>query len=147
MKNKLVFCLSLCVLLAGTQAQAVDGKNRYLILGPGAAYCADIITNLKEGAERKDQAAVIIYSNWLGGYLTAYNRDAKGTYSILGDMTFNQVFAWTISYCKDHPGHLYSSAVDAFVHEYHDDRYTSMPGAKVKPKARDDEDDDDNSDN
>lgn len=143
-----VLSLSACALLAaGGNAQAVDGKNRYLILGPGANTCSDIIANLAEGVKRKNQAAVIIYSNWLAGNLTSYNRDTKNTYSIMGDMSFNKAFEWTLNYCQQHPGQIYSAAVDAFIAEYRDDRFTSMrapdPKSSADSKSNGNDDDDD----
>jgi hypothetical protein len=127
------FCLAASFTLAAGSAYAVDKQNRYLILGPGANYCSDILANLEQGAKLKNQAAVIIYSNWLAGSLTSYNRDTKATYSILGDMSFTDAFGWTLNYCKEHPSHIYSAAVDAFVHEYFDDRYTTMKQQAAKP--------------
>ena len=140
-------CLGAAAFLTAHPVQAVDGKNRYLILGPGASYCSDILANLQEGVKRKNQAAVVIYSNWLAGDLTAYNRDSKNTYSIQGDMSFSEVFEWTLNYCQQHPGEIYSAAADAFIREYRDDRLTRMPAAKsAKPEKDSDDSDDSDSD-
>jgi len=128
MKYRLtIFCIVASLLFGANEAQAADGKNHYLILGPGSNSCSAVISDLAEGAKRDSDAAQIIYSMWLAGSLTGYNRDAKATYSILGDLTFQEAFVWTLNYCKENPKNIYSAAVDAFIHEYREDRDTSMP--------------------
>ena len=120
-------CLVTCALVAAGGAHAIDSKNRYLILGPGSNSCSVVLTDLAEGIKRKNDAAEIIYSMWLSGSLSGYDHEAKGTYSILGDMSFNEAFAWTLDFCKEHPQSIYSAAVDAFIAEYRDDRYKTKP--------------------
>jgi hypothetical protein len=130
-------------LIAG-QAAAVDAKNSYLILGPGAYSCQRIISDLARDAKDKNPASTIIYSNWLAGNLTSYNRDSRGTYSILGDETFHDAFAWTVQYCHDHPDKIFAGAADALVLKLKPQRLTSMPlPHHDEDSDKDDKEDDD----
>jgi hypothetical protein len=146
--KKTILTLSLIAftLLADGQAQAVDKQNRYLILGPGSNSCAVVLSDLAEGVKRKDNAADVIYTMWLAGSLTGYNRDSKSTYSIIGNMSFQDVFKWTLDFCKEHPQQIYSAAADAFIHEYYDDRHTSMTQQPVKQHEEKPGEDDDKDD-
>jgi len=122
-------------------ALATDADNHYLILGPGAYSCQRIIGDLARDAKDKNAASEILYSFWLAGNLTGYNRATKGTYSILGDESFTDAFTWTVQYCHDHPNAIFSSAADALVAKLRPQRYAAMP--RTQDKEINDEDDDD----
>jgi hypothetical protein len=126
-------CLALLTLAAiffCSPASALDSKNRYLILGPGSYTCMHIISDLQEGTKKKDASASIIYSQWLAGNLTAYNRDTKNTYSILGNTQFNDAMVWAVNYCKEHPTDIFAAAADAYVRTMTPRRLRSMPAGK-----------------
>lgn len=101
--------------LLALPAQATDTKGGYMILGPGANSCERVITDLANDAKNNNPASVIVYSNWLAGSLTAYNRDTKGTYSVTGSNDFDDVFKSTLQYCQQNPETIYAGAVDATI--------------------------------
>jgi hypothetical protein len=133
------------LLSCGMNASATDAKNGYLILGPGAYSCRQIISDLARDAKNNNPASVIVYSTWLAGNLTAYNREVKGTYSILGGTPFTESFAWAVQYCHDHPDRIYAAAADELVARLKPHRYAAMP-RKEEQDSGDKEDDDDESD-
>lgn len=142
----MLFLVALGITYAG-QANATDAKNNYMILGPGAYSCQKIVGDLTTDAKRNNPASVIVYSNWLAGNLTAYNRGTKDTYSILGSMGFADAFKQVVGYCQTHPAAIYASAVDHLVATLRPDRFKTVPTVKVpKSSPKDSGDDDDNDD-
>ena len=122
------------VALQAASAGAVDKQSQYMILGPGAYGCDRVIGELARDAQAKSPASVIIYSNWLAGNLTSYNRDAKATYSILGKTSFDEAFTWTLEYCNDNRDSIYSAAVDALIAKLKARRSIDMPKTAPKPE-------------
>jgi hypothetical protein len=132
---------ALLICLSAQSTLAADAKNSYLIMGPGSYTCDRIVSDLATDAKSHNPASIIVDSNWLAGNLTSYNRDTKGTYSVLGNSSFDEAFAWVVQYCQDNPDQIYAGAVDALVQKLKPHRFTVMQNPV--PKKNDDDDKDD----
>jgi len=66
----------LLVVLSTASASAADSNEHYQVMGLGHTSCKAFVASDAEGKA--------FFYSWLAGYMTAYNRLEKDTYSILG---------------------------------------------------------------
>ena len=97
-----------------------DAKGNYVTLGFGAESCQ---TFLQARSNRLD----LPYRDWLTGYLTAVNTLTKATVDMRGTTDIAGMLGFLDQYCRKHPLHSYSRAVEALVKELYPKRMTHMP--------------------
>jgi len=92
--------LSLIVLVLSfaitTPAMAVDKDGTYEIQG-----------NISCGVWAKDSGdagwAFTVDHSWMAGYITAFNQQTPGVFSILNTIDMESVYLWMDKYCQENP--------------------------------------------
>jgi hypothetical protein len=97
-----------------------DGKGNYVALGFGSESCQ---TFLLARSNHLD----LPYRHWLTGYLTAVNKLTKETVDIRGTTDIDGMVGFLEQYCRKHPLHSFSQAVEALVKDLYPKRLTHMP--------------------
>jgi hypothetical protein len=115
--------LILAQALIALPASAADTDGQYTILGVGGESCAVYLNHRHGGNDLAD----LSYRNWLGGYLTHYNRTVAGTYNILGGTDLNGAMLWLENYCKANPTDSFSIAADKLIEALGPKRQTTKP--------------------
>lgn len=67
------------------------------------------------------------YSNWLAGYLTAYDAWVPATYDIRGREKMLGTMVWLEDYCKVHPRDKFTEAMERLIAELHPTPITLSP--------------------
>jgi len=109
MKTLSLIVLVLCFTFA-TPATARDKDGNYSAQGPPS--CGVWIHDRKEdGWEHVANAA------WISGYITAYNIQTPGVYSILGSTDMESVRLWMDKYCQENPLKKLNNGMIVLTHE------------------------------
>lgn len=99
------------LLAAGWLAIAPASANEsYTIHGHGVDSCGAWTEE-----RRKDSWTGIVYSSWLGGYLTAFNRFRATDGHIAADTDMEGMLAWVDKFCLENPLDQISAAADVLV--------------------------------
>lgn len=72
---------------------AADSNGNYAVWGVGKKSCFKYI----KARENNEYDA---YSNYIKGFLTAYNMIEKDTYNITGNKPFNEILDWLDDECE-----------------------------------------------
>lgn len=97
--------LAFAVLMTGSAA-AADANQQFYIMGdPGVMTCATLSTKLN------DEQAGVMLGTWIGGYVTALNRNLPETYNVLGGVQLGDFFNDVIAACAASPESRVESAV------------------------------------
>jgi hypothetical protein len=107
-------------MLMSLPARGSDVKGNYVTLGFGSESCQ---TFLQARSHRLD----LPYRDWLTGYLTAVNKLTKATVDMRGTTDIAGMLGFLDHYCRKHPLHSYSRAVEVLVKELYPKRMTHMP--------------------
>jgi len=110
----------LVLMLMPMPVRGGDGKGNFVALGFGSESCQ---TFLQAQSNRLD----LPYRDWLTGYLTAVNKLTKETVDMRGTTDITGMLGLLDHYCRKHPLHPFSQAVEALVKELYPKRMTHMP--------------------
>ena len=91
-RRALALALSL-FLLSTTTATAYDENGNYAVWGIGKNSCFRYM----KARENNDYEA---YTNYIKGFLTAYNIIEKETYNITANKSFNEILEWLDDECE-----------------------------------------------
>ena len=111
--------LSAVLLFRTLPVGAADANGNYAIWTLGAKSCNQY--NRAAG----DEALRARYSDFLTGYLTAYNTLAEQTFNALGDMKLDGALGWLDEYCGSHQMDSFERAITQLVVN----RYTARRAA------------------
>jgi hypothetical protein len=111
-----------CAITVGATATAADRDGNYAVWGPGAKSCHSY--NQAAG-----EAARVPFSNYVMGYLTAYNAVSEETYAISGNMNLEAVMGWLDDYCGQKPMHSFEQALIDFTSSHVEHRFSRPPGS------------------
>lgn len=96
--------------LSAAPAVAADETGFYRTLGIGKRTCGAFVTALGDSPTE-----VARFSDWLDGYLSAYNRWVPGVSSIAGDVPMTRHLAWLETHCGRNPSAFFSKAAQNLV--------------------------------
>jgi len=113
---KLIMVLVLVLLVMPTGSYGMDSNNRYVIRGMGGHSCAEYNQTWRNPSSRSP------FWNWVGGYVTAYNRWRSNTYDIMTNRDLDSLRGWLDNYCKENPHKSFADAVGALMSELHPKR-------------------------
>ncbi len=113
---KLIMVLVLVLLVMPTGSYGMDSNNRYVIRGMGGHSCAEYNQTWRNPSSRSP------FWNWVGGYVTAYNRWRSNTYDIMSKRDIDSLRGWLDNYCKENPHKSFEDAVGALMSELHPKR-------------------------
>ena len=104
-------------------ARTADKDGAYQLMGMRS--CWDYIVS------RVDTRAVehALVSSWIGGYITAYNRQTPDTLGILGKTDLDGALRWLDSWCAAHPRGNMGEAMIALTNDFYRRRYKTVKDA------------------
>jgi len=92
--------LSLIVLVLSftfaAPATARDKDGMYWV--QGTISCGHWVEHSKKGSWEE-----VADTNWIVGYITAYNRQTPDVFNIMGDTDKASVYLWMDKYCQENP--------------------------------------------
>jgi len=110
-------------LLGGRNCHAGDSAGRYATYGVNK--CWDYVVWLDIG----DAAALGKFENWVGGYVTAYNRQTPDTITILANLDVKAAMEWLARWCRANPTANMDIAMQALTDVFHPHRYRTVEEA------------------
>jgi hypothetical protein len=105
----------------------VDSKNKEVFDEASKNY-----SNQLKAALDQQQLYRFMYEDWLGGYLTAYNRKTDEITNILEGTDIAGAMLWLENYCRMHPTESFADAAFALV----TDRLGALAGTDANMLAR-----------
>ena len=106
--------LSLIVLVLSftfaAPVMAYDAELKYSV--QALISCGAWVKERKEDSWTKE-----VYTAWITGYITAYNRQTPDVYSILGSADLESVLLWMDKYCQENPLSILSRGMDVLTDE------------------------------
>lgn len=100
--------IALIALVVSGSVLAADRHGGYAVRGYGTQTCGAYVANR---SRNNDDA----YANWLGGYLSGFNRFNKDTWDISGTLDTDAEMLWLENYCKAHPLDKFSEASEKLI--------------------------------
>lgn len=99
----LIICMAAALaILPPRGANASDNNGIYCVSGVGGQSCATVVSKLTPG-DNDYISQLSEESEWVAGYLSAYNWLTPDTYSIAGFSDFQGVMTWIVDYARKHP--------------------------------------------
>ncbi len=93
--RKIVF-LFLLVTLPGAPAGAKDVDGEFAVFSVGGETCETYLRARQRGGREQQR-----YSEWVQGYLSAFNLIVANTYNILGQQEFDKAVRWLDEHCDE----------------------------------------------
>ena len=117
----MLFHLTLLLFVLSTASvSAADSNEHYQVMGLGHTSCKAFVASDAEGKA--------FFYSWLAGYMTAYNRLKKDTYSILGQSKkLPNIEGWLQDYCHLNPAVDFSDAIHKLLIKLHYARIIRKP--------------------
>ena len=117
----MLFHLTLLLFVLSTASvSAADSNEHYQVMGLGHTSCKAFVASDAEGKA--------FFYSWLAGYMTAYNRLKKDTYSILGQSKkLTNIEGWLQDYCHLNPAVDFSDAIHKLLFKLHYARIIRKP--------------------
>jgi hypothetical protein len=117
--------LAAMMLLSAARDGRADGSDgQYAVYGGGTCWDYIVWVQTKNAAEVQKAEA------WIGGYITAYNRQTPDTLSILGDGDLKVAMRWVSKWCEANPKSSMGAAMLALTHDFHPRRYRTAKEAR-----------------
>ncbi|WP_152428499.1 hypothetical protein [Methyloferula stellata] len=86
-------------------ALAKDIPEAFTVYGLGMVSCGQYISDRTHKPFAEEG-----YSDWLAGYLSAFNRFNIGANTLTKDLDMAGALGWITNYCRDHPTETLQSA-------------------------------------
>jgi hypothetical protein len=67
------------------------------------------------------------FSDWLMGYITAYNSSTPDTFDIVANTNLKSTILWLGNYCKQNPSKSFSQSVESLMNELYKTRQKERP--------------------
>jgi hypothetical protein len=122
MKRAIFFAL----LLLPATGHADAGGYYERIITKDAKSCGTYVAARDQG-RRGDYKKENKHSQWLAGYITAYNNLKPDTYNIMGDKDMESVLLSLDNWCKEHPLRPFAEAVEILTIELYATRTRTAP--------------------
>ena len=114
--KRILFAIAMCG--AAPPALAADPDGAYWSQRPES--CREF-RRLLSSDERTP--ALMSIRGWIGGYITAYNRQTPDTYDVLGTTDFDTALRFMDGYCKAHPLDNLTAAMEALTESLYATRH------------------------
>lgn len=121
------YILFILALAPGEYTFARDVDSEFAAFGIGGKTCQDYLA-----ARRKTIADQLPYSDWLEGYLSAFNLIVDNTYDIMGGRKLNKALDWLDKYCQKYQSHIFANAVAALTVKLYPTRQNLSPNRNIK---------------
>jgi hypothetical protein len=137
---RVVFTVTLILILARSTLYAIDSNNRYFAYGVGQRTCADYVdfrgkklVTLEQQHPRytKDELYEIvdrIVEHWIAGFLTAHNLYVSDTYDVAGKSSMDDVKSRLEKGCRANPKQYFAEAMIAVVQQLNPQRVKTGSG-------------------
>jgi hypothetical protein len=103
-----------------------DGNYKAITVRDAMGSCGAYLNARDRGHNLKyDQ--INVYTAWMLGYLTAYNRLTPDTYDITGGENVNALMLWLENHCKKDPFETFASAMRLLTEELYPKRTSKQP--------------------
>ncbi|MFT4756957.1 MAG: hypothetical protein ACI91R_001607 [Vicingaceae bacterium] len=89
----------LTLILCSLGAYSKDETGGYAILGRGTISCGAVAA----ANEKSNKVGNLAISEWVNGYLTAFNILTYGAYDLTKNVDLDGRKQWILKYCKDNP--------------------------------------------
>ena len=110
--------------IAPFTASAMDAAGNYAIWGQGARSCFQFMKT--EGSPEATR-----YSDYVMGYLTAYNLLSEDTYSVTADEPLKTIMAELVLHCEDNQLDSFDRALKMVVEQHSAERKRTPGGNQV----------------
>ncbi len=111
---KIIMIMGLA-LLASSTAVAIDDGGNYAVWGVGQKSCFHY-------NKARENDSYDNYTNYIKGFLTAFNITEPETYSISGSMPFNEILAWIDDSCELKQVHSLEQTLLEFIETHYESR-------------------------
>jgi hypothetical protein len=137
---RIVFTVTLILILARSTLHAIDSHNRYFAYGIGQRTCAVYVNFREKRLETleqehprytKDELYEIvdrIVEQWIAGFLTAHNLYVSDTYDIAGKSSMDDVKNRLEKGCRANPKQYVAEALIAVVQQLNPQRVKTSGG-------------------
>ena len=119
MKRTAVLLVGL--VLAGS-VLAVDENGAYGIMGIGNDRCGEYVSKVDE-----HKGIDALFTSWLNGYMTAFNRYVSNTFNIKGNSDVADLRKWLYGYCQENPSKYFEDATSALIAKLYPNRQQQKP--------------------
>lgn len=131
---RVVFRVTLILILARSTLYAIDSNNRYFAYGVGQRTCADYVNFREKRLETleqehprytKDELYEIvdrIVEHWIAGFLTAHNLYVTDTYDVAGKSSMDDIKVRLEKGCRANPKQYFAEAMIAVVQQLNPQR-------------------------
>ncbi len=124
--KRTIFVLAMFFLPATVNAGDIDGTHAVWVGKGKMGSCGQYVTTRDE-ARRGDYREENLHSNWIAGYVTAYNRQTPDTYDIFGQTDISAMLLWLENFCKQKPLVSFAAATWLLTDELHPRRIRKKP--------------------
>lgn len=126
---RVIFGVTLILILASSTLYAIDSNNRYFAYGVGQRTCSDYVNFREKRLETleqehprytKDELYEIvdrIVEHWIAGFLTAHNLYVSDTYDVTGKSSMDDVKSRLEKGCRTSPKQYFAEAMIAVVQQ------------------------------
>ena len=112
----------LVALVPFSTSMAIDENGNYAVWGVGKKSCF----SYNKSRENNDYDN---YSNYIKGFLTAYNITEPKTYSISGSMPFEKIIEWIDDSCELKQTHSIEQTLLEFIETHYESRLRRAKGS------------------
>ena len=91
--------IALLLILSSFNAFSADDSGGYAVLGRGTISCGAVI----EANEKNNRVSMLATTEWVNGYLTAFNISKYGVYDLTKNIDVDGRKQWILKYCKENP--------------------------------------------
>ena len=120
MSRLIVAALVASCFVVSAESYAMNAQGEYKPYGLATcgkyldAYSKAELTDQRDVATTDPNTAHAL--GWISGFVSAYNRyDANERYSILGEMSLNDVRRWAATWCRNNPTKDLDDAMGTFI--------------------------------
>jgi hypothetical protein len=95
----------LIFVLTGVSASANELPQTFTVYGLGQASCGRYLSDIARIPSAEES-----YSNWLGGYLSAFNRFNAGANTLTQGLDIAGALSWITNHCRTDPTENFQGA-------------------------------------
>ena len=122
---------ALMLTLVSMTSSARDFENAYAVYAAGAEPCKHFTIAMKKGGATQEY-----FTNWIIGYLSAFNVIMPDTHNILGETEFDSAQGWLERHCGRYPNELFINATLRLTEVLYPTRHKSGLKDSAKPEQK-----------
>ena len=122
--KKIIFYI-LAVLSTDCFSADIDGNYSYH--GYGTKSCGSYLAAIDSGNSSGNWGEYAQFGSWVTGYISAYNKLARDTFSIRGNTDFDGYMKYLEKHCNDNPLEDFHSATQSLIQALRPSRYVTAP--------------------